>query len=477
MKDNKINFQSENLAVDWIGFNIQGSVNILPIAHYLFQNFGFNSTLISGSDRKQKTLFFNSKNNYDVYFTEYKYSDNYWDGIKIDFSGKNSSYCYALIQKREFDWNIFKLPNLSLSRFDLYYFRERQHNDQEDPLQRICSDSLSRLNNNMEYKRDTKGSILRIGNRKSSNFYRIYKRKDGLRFELEIKKNKIKQFSNLLLCYEVEKFEKILTRHFYMYSKKVLRLNNYTNWLIKYLRKNHKPIDFLVTSYFKQTTNKLPESEKIFTFLQFLSFIRRKSYVTAHIYEQNYCLIEFTLKEYMEFSGVKINQYQRNKFISLFYSFQRAEPLITYFTDSHFQSILSFPYLNIQKQGNSWVVKVAMSKLLYDYNYPFKFPSTFLTYQNIYDLRIKLKIIESLSTVPLEKVFHAELFLQHFNVSASKKANIKKTVVKLFDQLQSVGIIKNHYKLIKKSNLTIEVNLLTSLLLGQTKTIYFYEKL
>ena len=477
MKGNRLTFQSENLQVDWIGFNIQGSVNILPIANYLFQNFGFNSTLISGPDRNQKTLFFNSKNNYDVYFTEYKYSDSYWDGIKIDFSGKNSSYCYALIQKQEFDWNIFRLPNLSLSRFDLYYFRERQHNDQEDPLRRICIDSLDKLNSNIQYKRDKKSSILRIGSRKSSNFYRIYKREDGLRFELEIKKNKIKQFSDLLLCYEIEKFEKLLTRHFYMYSKKVLGLNNYTNWLIKYLRKSHKPIDLLVTSYFKQTTNELPEIEKIFTFLQLLSFIRRKNYVITQIYEQTYYLIEFPLKEYMEFSGVKINQYQRNKFISLFYSFQRAEPLITYFTDSHFQSILGFPYLNIQKQSNSWVVKVAMSKLLYDYNYPFKFPSTFLTYQNSYDLRIKLKIIDSLSTVTLEKVFHAELFLKHFNVSASKKANIKKTIVKLFDQLQRVGIIKNHYKLIKKSNLIAHVNLLTPLLLGQAKTIYFYEKM
>ena len=118
-----------------------------------------------------------------------------------------------------------------------------------------------------------------------------------------------------------------------------------------------------------------------------------------------------------------------------------------------------------------------MLELLYDYPYPFKFPSTFLTFQNIYDLQIKLRIIESLSTVPLEKLFHAELFLQQFNTSASKKASIKKNVVKLFNQLQMTGIIQSHYKLIKKSNLIIEVNSLTPLLVGQTKTIYFYENL
>lgn len=69
----------------------------------------------------------------------------------------------------------------------------------------------------------------------------------------------------------------------------------------------------------------------------------------------------------MEFSGVKtINQYQRNKFIKLFYSFQKTEPLISHFDDAHFQSIITFPYIDIQKQTNSWVVKLAILKLFTD---------------------------------------------------------------------------------------------------------------
>jgi hypothetical protein len=133
----------------------------------------------------------------------------------------------------------------------------------------------------------------------------------------------------------------------------------------------------------------------------------------------------------MEFSVVNnINQYQPNKYINLFYSFQKTEPLITYFTDVHFQSLLAFPYLNIQKQGNSWVVKVAISKLLYEYRYPFSFPNKFLRYKNIYDLQIKLKVIETISTVPLEKVFHAEVFLEQFNVSTKKKQPLKNILLK-----------------------------------------------
>lgn len=284
----------------------------------------------------------------------------------------------------------------------------------------------------------------------------------------------------MLFCYDIEQFEKILTKHFSTYSKKVLTLNDcYTNWLIKYLRKNEKPKNLLVTSYLKRKkTNKFSEDLKLFTLLQFLTFSRTKNYTKLQIYDQTYFLIQFTLKEYIQFLGVKtINQYQRNKFINLFYSFQKTEPLINYFTESHFQSILSFPYLDIQKQGNSWIVKIAISQLLYDYDYPFSFPYTFLIYKNIYELRIKLKLIEAIAIIPLKKVFYVEVFLEQFNISTSKRAIIKNHILKVFNQLQIDGIIKNHYILIKKSQQIQEVATLIQLLVGQTNTIYFYENI
>lgn len=485
MNQNKLSFDNQNLVVDWIGLNIQNSADIVTIANYLFQNFGFNSTFALASDQKQKTIFYNSKNKYQVYFREYKYSDIYWDGIKIDFSGTSAIQVYKIIQEQKLDWNIFQLPNLKLSRFDLCYFRERKLTDQEGQLESFFSNTIAKLakkykKNNFNYDRSKKGYILRIGSRKSSNFYRVYQTKNGLRFELEIKKNQIQQVSNLLFSYYIEQFEEILTKYFYTYSKKVLTLNDcYTHWLIRYFRKNDKPRSSLVTSYLKKKkTNELSKNVKFFSLLQFLAFSRSKNYNKVQIYDQIYYLIEFTLKEYIEFSGVKnINQYQRDKFINLFYSFQKTEPLITYFTDTHFQSLLVFPYVNVQKQANSWVVKVAISKLLYAYQYPFSFPNTFLTYKNIYDLQLKLQLIEAISTVTLEKVFYVEVFLKQFNVSTSKKAIMKKHIVKIFNQLQIFGIIKNHYRLIKKSQQIEQVDTLTHLLVGQANRIYFYENI
>ena len=94
MTRNKSSFKSENLIVDWIGFNIRGLVDIKrakQIARYLFRNFGFNSTFAVGLNGKEETLFNHPKNKYKVSFRVYKYSDIYWDGIKIDFPGPNLS--------------------------------------------------------------------------------------------------------------------------------------------------------------------------------------------------------------------------------------------------------------------------------------------------------------------------------------------------------------------------------------------------
>ena len=79
---------------------MQGLLNpkeVEIIANYLFRNFGFNSTFAIGLEGKEKTLFNNQNNKYHVYFRTYRYSDIYWNGIKIDFSGHNGHQFYKLI--------------------------------------------------------------------------------------------------------------------------------------------------------------------------------------------------------------------------------------------------------------------------------------------------------------------------------------------------------------------------------------------
>lgn len=59
MNRNKFSFESEKLVVDYISFNIKGSVNLQTIRNYLFQNFGFNSTFFKKFNTKYKFEFLN----------------------------------------------------------------------------------------------------------------------------------------------------------------------------------------------------------------------------------------------------------------------------------------------------------------------------------------------------------------------------------------------------------------------------------
>ena len=70
MNQNKLTFESEDLVVDWISFNLQSSVDITPIANYLFQAFGFNFTItrIIKARWKSKDLNYNSINKFKVFF-------------------------------------------------------------------------------------------------------------------------------------------------------------------------------------------------------------------------------------------------------------------------------------------------------------------------------------------------------------------------------------------------------------------------
>jgi len=92
MKQNKLSFESENLVVDYISFNIQGLIEPKTIANYLFQNFGFNFTVAKIIKGKWKSEFSDSarQNQFKVSFRQHEYNPeakSFWVGTKIDFSG------------------------------------------------------------------------------------------------------------------------------------------------------------------------------------------------------------------------------------------------------------------------------------------------------------------------------------------------------------------------------------------------------
>jgi len=490
MNQNQLSFESENLLVDWIGFNIQGLIDrkqVKQIANYLFRTFGFNSTIIKRINGKWKSesLNYDKLNKFQVSFRQHEYdpeAKSFWVGTKIYFSGKNAAQIYKGIRAQKLDWNIFQPYSLSVSRFDLCYFRETKPTEQKGDLElfmnKCCQKTFARSKKNIaEYTRNDQGLILRIGARKSPNHYRVYEAPNGLRFELEMKKTIIQNF---LLIDHIKDFEDKLTRHFYAYSKKVLVLDNcYTDWLIDYSRKTDKPMNSLVTSYLQNRSfDSSAEQKQFFKLLQFLSFSRGKPFFLEYIRKQTYYVVEFKISEFMHFMKIENKSYYQIKKVKEFLqSLQEETPFVKIFTEKSFRSVASFPYVELEIQHKSLVGRVAIAKELYLYDYPFSFPSSFLSYQTNYELQVKLQLIQVMSTNSLEKVFDVKPFLDQFNVSTQKKAYIKKLIIQSFDQLKEHNCIENQFQLITKSGITQKIDKLIPLRIGQSKTICFYEKL
>ena len=91
---NKLTFESENLVVDYISFNIPGSDNTESIAKYLFEKFNFNSTFAKGQNGTTHDWFYLNGNQNQVSFRQLEYNPsfkNLWGGTIIHFSGINAA--------------------------------------------------------------------------------------------------------------------------------------------------------------------------------------------------------------------------------------------------------------------------------------------------------------------------------------------------------------------------------------------------
>ena len=490
----QLTFKKQGLKVDWIGFNIAGGLDffhIQNIADYLSRNFGFNSTIApEGKNVTQSTLVFQQQNPYQVKFIVYQRDPavgSYWNGIQLRFTGNNGAKFYHFIQQNQIKWQIFK-PNqttkFSLSRLDLRYFRKHTNPESSRQVKSFfdqCQQKLKQQNQikYFEYIQNDQGLILKIGKRQGFNYYRVYQKNDGIQFELEMKKTFIKFFQEFLFSNQTQIFEDKISTHFYTHSKKVLAIHDtYSDWLINHFRKNDKPTGSLVTTYLKDTNfTSYDQRVQFFRLLQFLSFSRNKPFVIQHISKQTYYLIEFPVHEFLHFIKAKNKSYYQFKKVKQFLqSLQKETPFVTTFNESTFRSVASFPCVELEKQHKVLVARVAIAKELYLYDYPFRFPSSFLTYTNALQLQVKLELIQTFSKYHLQKVFHLDTFLNHCkHISSQKQVQVKNYLIDEFNQLKKDKSIQTPFKVIHKNLTTVEVENITLKTLKQAKTIHFYE--
>jgi len=240
-QSNLLSFESENLVVDWISFNIQGSIDGHKLALGLTKY--FNPSVLS--DDIPTIGFSGYKKKYNVSVRQYTESKGYWVGTQITFSGKNAAYFYKLIKTQKFDWNLLKFGGhtLSLARFDLCFSRTNDLNHTIKLFDGFLVDSRSQIQNQtttryIKLEDFPDGKMLKVNRRNNSLHYRVYQKDERVRFELEFKHRQTQSVQDYLFHNHLDIFEHKLVLQFFKYSGQVLRLDyQYADWILDFRRK------------------------------------------------------------------------------------------------------------------------------------------------------------------------------------------------------------------------------------------------
>ena len=454
MNQNTLNFNTQNLVVDYITFKFQDSqCEQNKIAKYLF-NLGFNSYQQSGKLSKpiQERILVNSKNQFEILFVN---DHSYWKGTLLQFSGLNASRFYFLAKQNNIDWQIFE--KATLSRFDINYSRENK----KDKISSIdflesCYKKLKQTNYKVQLEKNRKGFILKIGNRKSNHYSRIYQGNNFLKFEYEMKGRFLQKFHKLLVLNNFEEIELNLTKQFLHYFGKLLPLQySYLDWLIVELRPLRNQTSFqlgLSSDYIKSEININPKN--LIQLIQFLNYAQNLDYTIKNWDGISYRKVTFIIRDLIKYQNPIIsstNRYQLQKTKSFLQQLQTGV-LITSFTDTTFQSLIAIPRVTFERSpkqkyliGNVWLVDD-----LFHYEYPFYLPNIFQRKLTKDQFRVRFKFFQVFSSISIEKEFLLGSFLDSYPVMVSnqQKKIIKQEFIELVQLVQGINLIDNHYKII-----------------------------
>lgn len=484
----KTSFNSENLKVDYLSFNLQFNnlTQINIIANWLANTFHCRSRLIDQSTKKRYILTETTKN---LYLAEFVVNSNsYWKGSILRFRGNHAQCFYKDLKLQKLDWSIFDFENTNLGRFDLCYDRKLKKSDKN--LNIFFENCLRQINSKKGNQSAKIGDkILRVGKRSSSNFFRVYLKPNGreLRFEIELKKTIVKNFQHYLFTNQFETFEEIIIRHFYNQAIKLFDIeNSYCDWLLANFRRVKKPpvqellINYLSTSYLtKKPIHGLAEVEFFYRLIQLLNYIKcLESYSkSVSVGDLTYMTFQFPVNSFLEFIGKpKNNYYQVKKLVEFLKSLQTIEPVLDNFSDGGFRRYIAFPYMKVERK-KCWWVELSICEELYLYQYPFHLPKTFLNYQDNFELKVKFILLQSFCKISVRKEFPTQEFLGQVSISTSKSAKLKNYIVKVLNELKDLKVIEPEFEVLTKQNKLKEVTSLTSNLVSRSKSIFYRENI
>jgi hypothetical protein len=217
-----LNFESQNLVVDWISFNIQG----LPDPGTIASSFSKHFTSHVLIDGEPNMSYHGLTKKYKVSIRQYTGSKGYWVGTQIIFSAKDAAHCYNLIKTQKFDWETLKMDQnaLSLGRIDLYFSRTNGPNDTIKSFDAFLVDSRTQIQDHtttrhIRLQDFPDGKVLKVNRRNNSLHYRVYQKDQGVRFELEFKHRQTKLVQNYLFNNQLDVFEYKLVLQYFKYSE------------------------------------------------------------------------------------------------------------------------------------------------------------------------------------------------------------------------------------------------------------------
>ena len=345
-----------------------------------------------------------------------------------------------------------------------------------------------------------KFGVLRIGQRTSPNYYRVYTKEkeirknvynqlvEGLEFELEMKKSSIQQYQHLLFSnnlVDIQAFEHNISFHFLGYSLTRLDLSTFcTNFLTDSYRRRIRPERFehgLAIDYWNKASLKnFAEKDSLFRLFQLLSFVRAEQLEPIEqdtFFGETYLRLQFPLSKFIKFIGMHAlggkGQARRIKIKESLISLSQVKPLVNDFSLDEFESHPIVGPIRVQKHGKFLMVTISILKPIYDYQYPFVLPQSFLFYESRYELYVKIEILRVFSTMDIRKSFHLEKFLKQFSVSNRKKKQIKIFLLKYLNELKPY--IESSFYIEKQNANILEAQELTLPLIKKAKIIFFNE--
>lgn len=464
MINQKTIFQSNNLVVDYICFKFQSlnDAQMREIANFLFK-LGFNSYQQSGKFAKpiRHPILVDVNNNYEVCFV---LENSYWNGILLHFSGSNAGRFYFLSTQKVIDWTIFS--SATLSRLDLYYSRQNQETtiDQISSSEFLqhCYTKLQKTNKNVQLEKNKKGYILKIGNRKSNHYHRIYQNPNHLKFEYEVKGRALEKLYSLLVDNSFQQFEEKLYFQFIVSFGQILSFQySYTDWLTIRLR----PISqqkFFSTGFSSDYILKELDCDpkQLIMFLQFLNYVIRldgnfkTTWVGKEFQKPVLCrIVNFRVRDFLNHLNISYNSYQLDKLRSFFSNLQKG--LIQSSSDRLFQSISTIPLIEITKEKNSLIVQALVVDELFSYQFPFLLPDYFQNNPKKHEFNAKVYMVRIFTTNEIEKIVQVEEFLQSYPsiLSNGEKKKIKNIFIHLVEELQEKDLIESKFKVFNNSTL------------------------